>query len=279
MNIYLSLTLLAVLSSCSTTRPTLRTSQAAQDTFKKESFLRYSSQRLNQFKNTPYRGLAQCHQGNPKKGLDTLKKKAFIQQNKPSYWNQVGMCYFMYKDYKKAAFYFNWAIKRSRPRRPYVPAINNLGVISLHLKHHQQALNYFKRAKKYSRSFSVPLFNLSQVYLKFHLLGPAQKILKKLYRKNKKDVEVIYSLGSLYLLKGNLSKAHQLWESIPKNRRNRQDIALIRSLTLYQQKKYQQALSLLEEQNFEKFLSMKKSALKLQKLLEIRLKEKIITKG
>ena len=199
--------------------------------------------------------------------------KAFVQENNPSYWNQVGMCYFMYKNYKKADFYFNWAIKISG-RRPYVPAINNLGVISMNLKHYQQALNYFKQAQKHNRSFRVPLFNLSQVYLKFHLLGPAQKILKKLYLKNNKDVEVIYSLGSLYLLKGNLSKAHRLWESIPKDRRNREDIALMRSLTLYQQKKYKKALSILKEQDFEKFLSMKKSALKLQKLLEIQLQRK-----
>ena len=67
MNIYLPLTLLALLSSCSITRTTLRTSKADQDTFKRESFLRYSSQRLDQLQNTPYKGLAQCHQGKPSK--------------------------------------------------------------------------------------------------------------------------------------------------------------------------------------------------------------------
>lgn len=270
--IYLYATLL-ILSSCAVTRHTLRTDQAAQDTFREESFLRYSPQRLEQFKNTPYTALAKCHQGDTGIGLRMLRKQAFVQKDQPFYWNQVGMCYFIAKDYQKATFYFDLSLKKSGIH-PYVPAINNLGVLYLHLNHHQQALDHFKRAHQHNRLLMVPLFNLSQIYLTFHSLTPAKKILEKLYRRNNQDTEVIYSLGSLYLLEGNLTRADQLWKSIPDDRRKREDIALMRSLTLYQQKKYEQALSVLEEQDFGQFLSVKSSALKLRELLEVHLEER-----
>ena len=262
--------LLFFVSACSSNRPMLRTDYVMEDIFNQESFLRYSTSRLELLGNTPYAALAKCHGGDSGGGLALLKQDAFVKLDSPRYWNQVGACYFVLKDYAKAAFYFDFAIKKSG-KKSYAPALNNLGVLSLALKHDHEALDYFKQAYKSNRSLIVPQFNLAQIYLRFHLLDPAKKILQELYRKNDQDVEVVYALGNLYLLQQNIELAYQLLESIPEDKKQREDITLVRALALHQRGKYRQALVILSEQSFGQIPLMKESAEKLEKLLEYKI--------
>ena len=261
------------LSACSIAPLNLRTEKASQDIFREESFLRYSHGRLQQFNGTPYEALAKCHKGNWEEGLDWLKKEVLSKKQAPNYWNQVGVCYFMGKNYAKASFYFDLALKKNGAKKHYVPALNNMGVVSLHLKHYQRALDYFKLAHRRQPSLIVPQFNLAQLYLRFHLLIPAKNILERLYRRNNRDVEIIYSVARLYLLEGKLDAAEKLFSSIPKEERRREDIALSRSLTFYQQKKYTQAQSIIESQSFDALPELKKSAERLLQLIRARIKE------
>ena len=273
MKIFLLTILSAFFFGCSVAPLNLRTDKADQDAFKKESFLRYSHGRLGELQKTAYKALGKCHKGKAQDGLEMLKKEALAHKQRPDYWNQVGLCYLISRNYIKAAFYFDLSMKKS-PKGFYAPALNNMGVLYLRLGHHQRALDTFKEiTSKGKSSLEVPQFNLSQLYLRFHLLASAKKILEKLHRRNNQDIEVIYSLASLALLQGELSKAHKLFESIPQDQRKREDITLGRALVFYQQKKYEKALEVLKQQKFGSLASLKNSAEKLKELIKNRLEE------
>ena len=107
------LTLFIVLSGCSVAPLTLRTDKVGQDAFKDESFFRYSHGRLKKLQETGYKGLGQCHQGKYEEGLEMLKKEAMTNQQRPDYWNQVGLCYLMARNYTKASFYFEFGHEES----------------------------------------------------------------------------------------------------------------------------------------------------------------------
>ena len=258
---------------CSALSLSLRTNDSSRDTFREESFLRYSHNRLKKFYGTPYEGLAKCHEGEHGEGLEQLRKQLAVKKDRPDYWNEVGLCYFMAKNYPIAAFYFDLAIKKSPKGRPYIPAFNNRGVLHLQLGHYQQAQELFKAAHKKNPKLKVPQFNLAQIYLRFYLLGPAKEILQKLHKENDQDVDVIHSLGSLYLLEGNLSRSEALFKSIPREFQERQDIAWVRALSYYQQKKYRETLKVLKKYDLEEFSPLKESVTRLMSLTVRRMKE------
>ena len=271
MRTILSFILVSVLSSCATHQGILRVDKGDRDAFKEESFLRYSKNRLKELMGTPSSSLALCHLGKEEKGLENLKKDFLKRKDDPDYWNQIGLCYFLKKDYKKAVFYFDLSMKTKKGKVPYLPALNNMGVVHLHLGHYQQSLNLFKRVTSYNSKLLVPRFNTSQIYLRFHRLAPAKKILEGLYRENKNDLEVIHSLGTLSLLEKNINRAYFLFHSIPKDELGRDDIALMKAITFYQQKKYKKSLSLLKDHRFGKVGNFQKSANELRSLATIAL--------
>ena len=260
-----------------------RISDASRDAFKDESFLRYSEDRLTHLESSAYKGVGLCHSGNYQKGLKILRIQALKKANYSSYWNQVGLCYFIAKNYIKASFYFDLSIEKSK-KKLYAPALNNKGILHLHHKRYQEALDNLLKARKAAPHLKVPQFNLAQVYLKFYLLAPAQKILSKLHRHNSKDIEVIHSLASVHLLQNQVNKAQRLLASIPTKQQNREDVALLQSLLSYRQEKYLQAMKTLEAQKFT-IIPLRESATKLRALCKERLEKSIkvkqakVTKG
>ncbi|MCF8058372.1 MAG: tetratricopeptide repeat protein [Bacteriovoracaceae bacterium] len=257
--------------SCATKHLTSKVSDPLTDSFREESFLRYTEDRLKTLENTPYQALAKCHGGDTTEGLNQLQKKMKENKKDPEYWNQVGMCYFLNEDYTKAEYFYELSLSQVK-KRSFAPALNNLGVLKLKLRHYEDALNYFKNAASASGAHKVPLFNQAQVYLQFNLLDQAAPILEDLSKTSKNDPDLLFSLGSVYLLKGQMKRALHTYNQIPDSYKNREDVTLVRAISLYEQGLYYEAKEALEAKNFIDYVPLKRSAQKLTKLLEEKIK-------
>lgn len=260
---------------CATSTLTSKITDGKRDTFRQESFLRYTEDRLDKLENTPYSALAKCHNDDVNEGLKDLQKQTHKRKKNPEFWNQVGMCYFLSDRMVKAEYYFQYSLNLNK-RSPYAPALNNLGTIKLKQGHYQLALDYFKKAARYKKGHSnlkVPLFNQAQVYLQFNLLPNAQKILEALNHENRHDPDILLSLGSVYLLEGQTQRSLKMLKDIPERYQKREDVTLIRALGLYEEKKFFEVYELLKEYDFTHYVPMKKSAQKLKQLVTIEVKK------
>jgi len=256
---------LPFLGSCATKTLTSKVIDPNQDSFKEEAFLRYTTDRLEGLEKTAYGAVSKCHQGDYNEGLKALQITMKENKKNPEYWNQIGMCYFLSENYAKAEFYFELSLNNSRQR--FSPALNNIGVLKLKTRHYEDALNYFKKAAKMGRSNNVPLFNQAQVYLQFNLVDQAGPILKELNKKNKTDPDVLFSLGTVYLLKGNTKDSLYLFNKISNSYKKREDVTLVKAIGLYEQKKYYEAKETLDSVNFINHVPLKRSAKKLSELV------------
>lgn len=270
--------ILAILlfTSCATKFLTSKVSDPQKDSFKKESFLRYSSDRLEKLEGTAFKGLSLCYQGKISEGKETLLHELKQRKNDPAYWNELGMCAFLEENYGKADFYFDLSLEKA-PKGHYPPALNNKGILKLRLRHYESALAYFKKSVGKKREHLVPLFNMAQVYLQFNLLEQAGPIMEEIYQRNQKenvnkDPDLLFSLGSVYLLKGQTKKAMEFFGQIPSDYQNREDVTLVTAISLYEEKKFYEAKEILEGQNFIHYVPLKRSAKKLSELIENEIK-------
>lgn len=255
---------LLLVSSCATKHMASKVSDAKFDGFKEESFLRFTGERLKKIDDSRYTYLSLCYQGEIEEGLEKLKDNLESQKKDPDYWNQVGMCYFLKDNYPKAEFYFNLSLQQ-RNNRFFAPAINNLGILKLKDRHYEEAIEMFKKAR--GKGHKVPLFNLAQVYLEFNLIDKALVVLEDLKKDIKDDPDLLFSLASGYLMKGNTKLAASYLDQIPSQFRKREDVSLINAITLYEQNKFYAAKDILDQQNFINYYPMKKSARKLEDLV------------
>ena len=266
------------LSGCATTRLNSELSEEKQDSFREESFLRYTKSRLGKLENTPYAALSKCHSDDVNQGLKDLQKMTHDKKKDPEFWNQIGMCYFLADHLVKAEYFFQFSIDLN-PKNRYAPALNNLGTIKLKQGHYDMALDYFKKAaefKKGQTNLKVPLFNQAQVYLQFNLLENALTIFEALDRQNSGDPDIMMGLASVNLLEGKTGQALDILHQIPQEYRDREDITLIKALALYETGKIDEVYELLKEYNFTQYVPMKKSAQMLKKLVTAQVRKREI---
>ncbi|MEC7276818.1 MAG: CDC27 family protein [Bdellovibrionota bacterium] len=259
------LTLSLFFCGCATKHLASKVEQDKYDGFKEESFLRYTQDRLNGLDANKYAALSLCHQKDFEEGLTTLRGQLKEKKKSADYWNQVGMCYFLREDYPKAEFYFNFSLEQDRNKN-YAAALNNLGILKLKDRHFDEAITYFNKAKR--GGHKVPRFNLAQVFLEFNLVDKALIVLEDLHRSAQSDPDLLFSLASAYLMKGRTKNAMGILDKIPNEFREREDIALINAVTLYEQRNYYAAKEVLEATTFLSYYPLKKSAQKLTDLVE-----------
>ncbi len=142
------------------------------------------------------------------KMFDSLYEKYKLY---PSYWNQVGTCYYLKGEKRKAFLYYN---KSRDLSKDYSPAYNNLGVIYLEEGKDQKALLAFQKAYDLGSFSLTPIFNLGQLYLKYGFVEKAQPLFTALYQKNASDTDVVHALSTCYLLEKNPTKALELLETM-----------------------------------------------------------------
>lgn len=152
-----------------------------------------------------------CYQGKIAEGLSVLDGAFAKYKSHPSYWNQIGTCYFLKKDYRKALLYYNQSLEIDRK---YAPPINNLGVIYLRQGKDQKALVAFEQAAKNNRLSLTPIFNMAQLYLEYGLIDKALRLFNALRNQGRFDQDIIGGTANAYLMKGNAKQAYELFSSM-----------------------------------------------------------------
>lgn len=231
------------------------------DILAEESFMRYNSNRLSAME-SPKRdfislALVSCHQGKMTKGLGLLEEK--MQQNKanPFYWNALGTCYSLSKDYTKSIFYYELGMEATRAgnkdfndnQKKLADAVisNNIGLIHLAFKRYNEAYDAFKKANTIVPSYFTPDFNMAQLYIEFNENSKALDLLKKLEAKNNEDIDLLYSLALIHFRMKDLDKSYQYVSRIHQDYLNRADIVGLYAYNLMRKNRLVEAKSILEK--------------------------------
>ncbi len=280
MKLQLTIVLTFILfHSCAITRTTI-IQKKEYDIFANESLKRISPDRrlllLQNEKNKHLTNIINCYDNNIKKSLKNFKKDLNKHENDFEYWNQIGICYLQKNDLKKAKTFFSISLQMSNQKKEInYSALNNIGIIQYRQKNYPAAKKSFIEASRVNRTL-VPIYNLSQLYLKFSLYSDAIKLLQSLYNINKSDLDILSSLATAHLLNNQLILATKFFKEIEKANTEylkKGHISVFYALALYYSGDYKQAKDILEDQQdlTKKQTQASKSILK---LIKEKLKER-----
>ncbi|OFZ45984.1 MAG: hypothetical protein A2381_00300 [Bdellovibrionales bacterium RIFOXYB1_FULL_37_110] len=220
------------------------------DSLAKESMARVSEPKLmvveNKVSNVISKGISLCYRKQFDSAFEIFDRTYFAFKNHPSYWNQIGTCYFLKGETKKAFLYYN----KARDLNPnYVPAINNHGVIYQQEGDHYKALKVYEKASKLNSFVLTPLFNIGQLYLRYGFAEKAKNIFKSLLNKNPGDVDALNGMAMSYFMLGNTSGALAYWQKINNESLEEPYIGLNYAVALKMLGKKQEAASVLDKIN------------------------------
>lgn len=231
------------------------------DLLAEESFMRYNTNRL-QAMESPKRdfialALVACHQQKFTKGQGLLEEKMHQNKTNPFYWNALGTCYSLNKDYPKAIFYYGLGMEATRSSnkdmndssKKLAEAVisNNLGLIHLVMKRYDEAYDAFKKANTIVPSYFTPDFNMAQLYIEFNENQKALDLLKKLEAKNNEDIDLLYSLALIYFRQNDMDKSFQYITKIQRDYLNRADIVGLYAYNLMRKNRLVEAKAILEK--------------------------------
>lgn len=175
------------------------------------------------------KGTSACYMGEYDRAMGIFDSLYSKYKNHPGYWNQLGSCYYLKGETKKALLYYN---KSRGLKKNYAPPINNLGVIYAKDGKYQKALAAFELAVKSNHYSLTPLFNRATINLKFGFLKSACQTFFRIHQKNRDDIDVLNALGTCRLLEGKYKDANKYFSSIDDDYLVRPDISLNYSLSL-----------------------------------------------
>jgi len=274
---YLAL-LLFLIVSCGHNTFLTKSENKKESLFFNESMSRYTKADLENLitqKNVNVLALGQCYLGAEDKGLEQLKSKLNEHIIDEKYWNSVGVCYYLNKDYKEAAFFFKLSLQVAKSKnKTFSLPYNNLALIYIHTRQYRQALDYLNNAIKLNPYSDVAKFNLSQLYLKKYLPEKAKLILKKLLKKTPHDIDLQSSLGLVYLLMGDAKNALKMFAQLPKDILKRQDIASYNALAFFISGQYLETLEALKNQEAITIRGFRKIRKKLKELANAKIKQR-----
>ena len=156
---------------------------------------------------------AKCYQLKFDDALKIADEIYWQYKNNPSYWNQMGTCFYLNSDYSKAILYYN---KARDLDSKYAPAINNLGVVYVKQAKFQKALSAFKKALELNSFGVTPNYNLARLYLRFGVSSKALPILQALQKRSPNDNDVNSALASAFLISGDAASAVGIYASMEK---------------------------------------------------------------
>lgn len=152
-----------------------------------------------------------CYEKEFEDAQELIRENQESYRSNPAFWNQVGTCYLLQKERRKALLFYNKALEFDTN---YAPALNNLGVLYRKFGEDQKAEIAFKRAIKGNNFAKTPRFNLAQLYLTYGLYKFALKELFVLDRVSKGDVDVLAGMGTAHLMSGNPKLALRYFNKI-----------------------------------------------------------------
>ncbi len=149
-----------------------------------------------------------CRSGQASSG----QSKAATLHNKyskwPTYWNAIGLCYYIQNNNYSAKIFFNKALEI---KSNFAPAKNNLGLIAIRERNWFVARDQFKAAARINPSSQVSNFNLGRLYLAF---GHGEKAITHFSRvkdKNFYNKNVVGKHAMAYSMSGKHQKAISLF--------------------------------------------------------------------
>ncbi len=151
-----------------------------------------------------------CRSGNYSAGQGKAASLYNKYKSWPTFWNAVGLCYYLQGNLYSAKLFFSKAIKAEVN---YGPALNNLGLTAIKEQKWYEALSFFKDAKRYNARSQVASYNLGRLYLAFGHGNKAVQYFSQINDKNFFKKKVSGKLGIAYSLAGNHKKAISLLEN------------------------------------------------------------------
>jgi tetratricopeptide (TPR) repeat protein len=183
-----------------------------------------------------------CYQLKFEEALKIADEIYWQYKNNPSYWNQMGTCFYLNSDYSKAILYYN---KARDLDGKFAPAVNNLGVVYTKQAKYQKALSAFKKALDLNSFGITPNYNMARLYLRFGVSSKALPILQALQKRSPKDNDVNSALASTYLIAGDAASALGIYSSMDKVLLQRPWNALNYAVALKEMNKVSEAQSAL----------------------------------
>ena len=246
-----------VLVGCATQSFNKKIETPDADLLKEESLMRYNSNRLESLDGTSEdfisKSLLACHQKKFTKGFAILEAEMHSNKTNPFYWNALGTCYSLSKDYAKALFYYDLGIealpliKDQNKILAEATLSNNLGLIHLNFKRYTEAFDSFTRSNTLLPNFFTPQFNIAQLYIEFNENDKALEILKKLEVKNSEDIDLLYSLSLIYFRKNDFDKSFAAINRVKGNYLNRPDIVGLYAFNLMKKNRLVEAREIIEK--------------------------------
>lgn len=226
--------------SCASYKNPRGIKEAKLDGLKYESLKRFDALRLDP--NLKLKSeLALCHNKNFDPAFDKFKEKLDKNLNNFVYWNQIGTCYILKKEYTKAKNFLDIAMANAKTKKQKSVVLNNLGVIYLEMENIPEAKTTFSEAVKLHSNWLTPRYNLTQIYLNYGIYKKAEEELEFLLKKNSQDVDFLNSMAHLKLMKKNYKSALVYFNKIPKQYRTRDDVATNLAMTYYMLGLYEDA--------------------------------------
>ena len=216
------------------------------DALRHESLTRYTEQDLRKLSGFA-KNIAMCHGGRYNEALTLFKDVLDKNRKNPIYWNHLGTCYYLKGEYPKSLIYLDISMGLTKDKNLLGAIHNNIGLNHLKQKNLPEAMASFKKAVELSRASLTPKYNLAQLYLSKGLYDQAEKQLLELNGKNRRDVDLNYSLAHLFLMKNNYQKSLSYFQRIPSEYLKRDDVALNLATAYYLMGQTKLALQALDQ--------------------------------
>lgn len=171
-----------------------------------------------------------------------------VYKQNPIYWNQVGNCYRLKGERRKALLYYNKSLEY---KSSYSPVYNNIGILYYSEGRDQKALVGFKKASSADRYAKTPKLNLARLYLKYSLGAKALPILQGLIRLNSGDSSVKVLLGHAYLMKKDYKNAYDWFQKTDKGILKKPHNAVNYAIATYKLGKLDAAKDIVEDIDLE----------------------------
>ncbi len=248
------------LGACSSQNFSHKIESNDHDLLSEESFMRYSTQRIDYLDSKSNdiisKSLLACHQHKFIKGMSALEYEMQNFKSNPFYWNALGTCYSLKKEFNKALFFFGIgkeSLEKIKDQTKYFAEAmieNNIGLIHLNFHRYNESYDCFKKASSLAPSLITPKFNIAQLYIEFGENDKALELLKSLSSINLSDVDVLYSLSLVYLRNNDLKNSYSMVKKIKNDYLNRPDIVGLYAYNLMLNKEYPAAKEILEKRSY-----------------------------
>lgn len=262
MNLKQLLTLLTSLSivSCSSQNLYKKIDSSKLDLLAEESMMRFDTKRIDQADSATNdnikKAMLACHASKFIKGMGILEDEMQQNKNNPFYWNALGSCYLLSKNFSKALFFYNVGLEAASAQKSIdsnlaqASIYNNIGLIHLQFKRYNEAYDMFTKSSSFSQTLITPQFNLAQLYVEFNFDDKALSLIKKLEAKNLNDIDLLYLKSVIYFKKNDYTNSLLELRKIKADYLNRSDIVGLYAYNLLLDKKLEEAKNIIEKRTY-----------------------------